>query len=122
MSWIRLIEWDRCPTARGAFVACSGYEFAVFRLDDPPRPVVLDNACPHAGGNLSGGTVEGTVVRCPWHDWPFDLDTGLCIHSDKASAVRYPAEVRDGVVWVEIPPLPDSQAAVKSLRHCRPGE
>ena len=32
--------------------------------------------CPHAGGPLDEGEVEGTVVVCPWHGAEFDINTG----------------------------------------------
>lgn len=32
--------------------------------------------CPHMGGDLSKGTLEGTVVRCPLHGSRFDLVDG----------------------------------------------
>ncbi len=74
----------------------------MFLLDDPPRAVVIDNACPHANGNLSAGPVDGGVVTCPWHEWRFDLEQGVCTHSPLARLVRYRSEIRDGVVWAEL--------------------
>ncbi len=35
-----------------------------------------DNKCPHLGGNLSLGKLEGTVVTCPRHGSKFDLSDG----------------------------------------------
>lgn len=32
--------------------------------------------CPHAGGPLDEGEIEGTVVVCPWHGAEFDMTTG----------------------------------------------
>jgi len=102
MSWIELIPLARCRGSGGTFVAAGGRELAVFLLDDPERIVVIDNSCPHAGGNLSGGQVAGNVVQCPWHQWKFDLDRGVCTHSDLARLRRYRCEVRSGVVWVDV--------------------
>ena len=38
-----------------------------------------DNRCPHLGGDLSHGTLEGKVVTCPDHNSQFDLATGAII-------------------------------------------
>lgn len=103
MAQVKLISLERCPIGRGVFVEHEEREFAVFRLTDPDRVVVIDNACPHASGNLAGGEVTGCVVTCPWHHWQFDLNTGQCTHSPLARVQRYPAEVRDGHVWVDLP-------------------
>ena len=97
---IPLIALDRCRVNGGTFVECAGRELAVFVFSDPERAVVLDNTCPHAGGNLSGGELCDGAVWCPSHRWAFSLDTGVCTHSDRAVVRRYPAEIRDEAVWV----------------------
>ncbi len=102
MAYIELISLDQCNKGTGTFVEHEGRELAVFLLADPDRVVVTDNACPHASGNLSGGEIEGNVVSCPWHQWKFDLDRGVCTHSDKARIDRFSTEIRDGVVWVDL--------------------
>ena len=76
-----------------------GKELGVF-LPGPERVFVIDNACPHAGGNLSAGELAQGVVTCPWHQWQFDLATGACTDSAVARVQKYPARIRDG--WVEI--------------------
>lgn len=101
MPWIELIPLARCRPEGGTFVAWRDRELAVFPLSNPPHVAVTDNACPHAGGNLSGGSVQAGVVQCPWHQWEFDLGSGVCTHSPKAAVRTYPAELRDGVVWFD---------------------
>jgi nitrite reductase (NADH) small subunit/3-phenylpropionate/trans-cinnamate dioxygenase ferredoxin subunit len=109
MAFVKLISVDRCPPGRGIFIPFRGLELAVFHLTDPTRFVVIDNACPHAGANLSGGSVEGATVECPWHKWRFDLDRAVCIESDRARLTRYPTEVRNGDLYFdpEAVPWPD---------------
>jgi 3-phenylpropionate/trans-cinnamate dioxygenase ferredoxin subunit len=34
------------------------------------------NACPHMKGDLSAGTLEGTVITCPRHGSQFDVTDG----------------------------------------------
>ncbi|MDA7980365.1 MAG: Rieske (2Fe-2S) protein [Pirellulales bacterium] len=36
----------------------------------------IDDFCPHMGASLAEGTVEGTVVTCPWHAWRYDICNG----------------------------------------------
>lgn len=103
MPYVELIPLVRCRQEGGTFVACNGHELAVFRFSDPEHVIVIDNACPHAGGNLSGGEVTGNIVTCPWHHWQFDLDSGICPHSPLARVRRYEAEIREGTVWVKLP-------------------
>jgi len=103
MAEVRLIKLSDCRSGVGTFVPHGDLEFAVFLLEDPERVIVIDNACPHAGGNLAGGSVENEIVTCPWHQWEFDLNTGVCTHSQAARVNRYPARIEDGLVIVELP-------------------
>jgi len=102
MALLELIPLEKCRVNGGTFVSAGGNEFAVFRLTDPDRVIVVDNACPHASGNLSGGAVEGGVVTCPWHQWRFDLDRGVCVHSEHARLNKYASVVKDGMVCVDL--------------------
>ncbi len=102
MTLEKLIDLSRCHAEGGTFVEFQGRELAVFRFSSPQRVIVIDNTCPHAAGNLSGGEVDGSIVTCPSHNWQFDLETGICTHADKARVKRYPAEIRDGAVWVDV--------------------
>ena len=36
----------------------------------------LDGVCPHQGGPLGKGRLEGCTVKCPWHGWQFDVING----------------------------------------------
>lgn len=102
MAFVPLIEAKRCRQGGGTFVEHGDRELAVFLLDEPPGVFVIDNACPHASGNLSGGGVSGGIVTCPWHEWQFDLSTGVCTHSPLATVRRYPAQLREGMIWVDL--------------------
>jgi nitrite reductase (NADH) small subunit len=39
---------------------------------------VMDGVCPHEGGPLGEGTVEGGRVVCPWHSYAYDARSGDC--------------------------------------------
>ncbi|MBZ2164877.1 Rieske (2Fe-2S) protein [Methanobacterium spitsbergense] len=55
----------------------NGQEILVARVGD--NYYGADNRCPHMGGNLSGGKLEGTIVTCPRHHSQFDLTDGHVI-------------------------------------------
>jgi 3-phenylpropionate/trans-cinnamate dioxygenase ferredoxin subunit len=40
---------------------------------------VADARCPHMGGHLADGTLEGTIVTCPRHHSRFDLRDGSVV-------------------------------------------
>lgn len=102
-NWVRLIPADECVVGRGRFVEAAGHELAVFRLDSPPRFVVIRNSCPHAGGNMAAGEVSGACVTCPWHHWEFNLDSGACTLSESARLTRFESRIVDGHVEALLP-------------------
>ena len=68
----------------------------VVRIKD--KFFAINSICPHMGGPLSCGKVEGEMVYCPWHEWGFDVTTGK---SPNGHAIeRYRVVVEDGEVKV----------------------
>jgi 3-phenylpropionate/trans-cinnamate dioxygenase ferredoxin subunit len=78
---------------------------------------VADNRCPHMGGRLSQGKLEGTVVTCPLHGSQFDLKDGKVVRwlkgggfmSRVGKALKspkpltvYKAQVKDGQIMIEL--------------------
>ncbi|HEX2387131.1 MAG TPA: Rieske 2Fe-2S domain-containing protein, partial [Candidatus Binatia bacterium] len=55
----------------------------------------LENACPHAGGQLSAGRIEGEDAVCPLHGYKFNLKTGACTTDPKLKAKTFKL-VREG--------------------------
>jgi nitrite reductase/ring-hydroxylating ferredoxin subunit len=43
------------------------------------RVCAMEDACNHAGGPLSEGSIEAGVVQCPWHGSRFRLDDGAVV-------------------------------------------
>lgn len=80
-------------------VDLDGREVAVFVVDGAVH--AFENACPHEGNPLVEGEVIGSVLACAFHGWRFDLETGACLAGEHA-AKRYPAEIRDEVIWIAI--------------------
>jgi 3-phenylpropionate/trans-cinnamate dioxygenase ferredoxin subunit len=47
-----------------------------------------DNRCPHMGGNLSQGKLEGTVITCPRNYSQFDITDGHVIRWTDWSGIK----------------------------------
>jgi len=79
------------PPGESAVVAFDGEQVAVFNIDGVFY--ACSDACPHAGGPLHQGFVEGTDVVCPWHGWRFDMNTD--VPHPKDGVYRYRVTVVD---------------------------
>ena len=57
---------------------CMGHQLVLFRTQSG-RACAVDAYCPHMGAHFGhGGTVEGEVIRCPFHGFCFD-QRGACV-------------------------------------------
>jgi nitrite reductase/ring-hydroxylating ferredoxin subunit len=79
-----------------------GALISVVTGDKPARRICLANVggrlfafedvCPHRGGRLSDGTLVGNVVRCPIHEWGFNVKSGACLGPGRRRLTRYLVE------------------------------
>ncbi len=80
----------------------------------------LSDRCPHKGGSLSKGRItglvearepgayehsrQGEIVRCPWHQWEFDIKTGRSwCDPRRLRLMTYDVAVESGARLVEGP-------------------
>ena len=71
-----------------------GQDLVLFR-GRSGEPKVLSAYCPHIGAHLGhGGRVIGESIRCPFHGWQFDGDTGSCVQIPYCERIPQKARVR----------------------------
>jgi nitrite reductase/ring-hydroxylating ferredoxin subunit len=63
----------------------------------------LSGVCPHHGGPIGQGALEGSLVACPWHAWQFDSATGACAFNDELRIPTYAVLIEHGQILVDIP-------------------
>lgn len=81
-----------------------GAEVAIFGAGGGWRAV--GNRCPHTGGPLALGRVEGETVACPWHGAMFDLKCGRAISGPTAEPIAvYKAEAVGGRLMLDADPI-----------------
>jgi toluene monooxygenase system ferredoxin subunit len=58
--------------------------------------------CLHQGVRLSAGRLSGCVLTCVAHEWQYDARTGVGINPEGVALRRYPLEIRDGKIWIDL--------------------
>jgi nitrite reductase/ring-hydroxylating ferredoxin subunit len=113
---------DLLPGQR-RLVEIGGRRIIVFNIKG--ELFALSDTCPHRGASLSGGVLTGLVVsngpgdytytrageiiRCPWHQWEFDVRTGRS-HCDpkRLRLMQFPACVEPGAALASQPLAADT--------------
>ena len=62
----------------------------------------IDNRCPHMGCGFSGGTLEGSVIVCPCHDWHFNLKTGEYQEEPSIKLTSYEWKIIAGKIYIKL--------------------
>jgi nitrite reductase/ring-hydroxylating ferredoxin subunit len=91
MGWTSLFELEELEEGRGRYAEVDGFRLAVFLHEG--QVYVMDNYCPHAGGNLAAGWVEDGCAVCPWHAWMFRLESGQLRDSPGVVVKTYPVRL-----------------------------
>jgi 3-phenylpropionate/trans-cinnamate dioxygenase ferredoxin subunit len=106
------------PPGSRRLVHVAGRDIVVFNLDG--ELFALSDKCPHRGGSLSKGKLTGLVessapgtyrysrpgeiIRCPWHNWEFDVRTGRSWCDPKRlRLMNYAVSVEAGATLVQGP-------------------
>ena len=94
-----------------------GRDIVLYRTD-AGEPRLVDAYCPHLGAHLGvGGAVEGSCLRCPFHGWSFDGESGACTEIPYSKTERIPAKAR-----VRSYPTIERGGAIWAWHHLEEGE
>src|SRR5437867_3364610 len=98
---IKVAETQDLPPGTATAFEVEGQSIAVFNVDG--TFYAIDDTCPHSGGPLSQGQVEGAKVTCPWHAADFDLRTGAVLCGPAFEGVKsYKVLVEGNEIKLEI--------------------
>ena len=99
--FVRVANLSDVPVAACKEVEFDGRVVALFNVNGQIH--ALDGICPHAGGPLGEGQLDGTVVTCPWHGWQFDVSNGQNVRSAKLKQCVYQVKVENGEILLAQP-------------------
>lgn len=97
---VSLISVDAVAPGQSAEVVAAGLVFAVYNVDGQFH--VIDGICPHAGGPLGKGNLQGNTVTCPWHGWQFDVTTGKHCLNETLCQPSYEVTIADQMVCITL--------------------
>ena len=97
---LQVASTTEIPSGEGRVFEVKGKSVAIFNVDG--RFYAIDNECPHRGGPLGEGVLDGAVVRCPWHAWRWDVSTGANVNNPAVKIACLPVTVEHGTIFVEV--------------------
>lgn len=98
--FIELARVDQIPPGSGAPFTAADNDIALFNVDG--SICAIADTCPHAGGSLGLGKLNGTTVTCPVHGMKFDVTTGCFAGTSDIGVASYPVTVVDGKILVSV--------------------
>ncbi|MGH7353851.1 MAG: Rieske (2Fe-2S) protein [Candidatus Rokuibacteriota bacterium] len=93
--FVKVAELSDLPPGTGK-VVIGPFDKPVALFNVGGEIFAINHVCPHRGGPLGDGRLDGTVVTCPWHRWTFDVRTGRPDHPGGHTVATYQVKV-DGV-------------------------
>jgi nitrite reductase/ring-hydroxylating ferredoxin subunit len=112
----RVCALEDLPPGTMTLVDAGRFGVGVYNIDGSLYAIA--NYCAHEGAPLCTGFVggtnefapdapdrlqrtrEGRILRCPWHNWEFDITTGCSVADPRRRVRTYDVDVTDGEVFL----------------------
>lgn len=99
--FVKVATTGELASTQAKKVEVDGKVIALFNLEE--GYYAIDDTCPHRGGPLSGGPLEGEVVTCPWHGSKFNVKSGDVLTPPARTGVSsYRVRVSGSDIEVEV--------------------
>ncbi len=97
--FVKLATLEELPAGAAKEVEFEGRVYALYNIDGTIS--AIDGICPHQGGPLAEGVIEGTTVTCPWHGWQFDVRSGQdTLWAPRSSSLSTRSRSRIRTCWL----------------------
>lgn len=101
MPFVKVAETREVPPNSVIEVLIAGEPVAICNIEGNIH--ALSGTCPHQGGPLGQGAVNGTHLTCPWHAWDFDCRTGRNDFDPETRVAVYPVRIDAGAISIDVP-------------------
>jgi nitrite reductase/ring-hydroxylating ferredoxin subunit len=100
VDFVEVVPLDQLPPGKGSIFTVGDKSVAVFNVAG--TIYAMDDTCPHAGGSLGMGRLDGSIVTCPKHGMKFDVTNGCFAGTPDSGVESYPVKVMDGTIMVAL--------------------
>ena len=101
LKWIKVTEKDSLPQGQVTTVMAGNIALCLIHTAEHGY-TALDNRCPHQGGPLGEGQLDGPWLICPWHGYEYDPKSGDPPEGYGDCATPFPLEIRKDGIYVQI--------------------
>lgn len=99
-SWITVMPADKLAEGSVSKVRLGSQSLLLIRSSG--AIYALLDQCPHLGCPMHRGELSGFILKCPCHDWLFDIRNGEFITAPEIKIPIYSVKVEDGTILVSM--------------------
>jgi nitrite reductase (NADH) small subunit len=96
--YVKVAKVTEIPDGASKLVELDDKQIGIFNIGG--KYYAINNVCPHRGGPLHEGNLEGTIITCPWHGWQFDVCSGASPVNPALQQSCYPVKVEGGTISI----------------------
>jgi 3-phenylpropionate/trans-cinnamate dioxygenase ferredoxin subunit len=108
MEYVKVAQISELGVGSKKKISVEGKEILLTNIQNSYYAV--DNTCPHMGGSLYDGNLEGSYISCPKHGSVFDVKTGKVVESGKLLFIKvkvhdirsYPVKIEGSDIMIGI--------------------
>ncbi len=78
------------------------YGIPVLLVRNSGNIYAVSNKCAHMGCTLSRGSLWGLAVKCPCHEWMFDVRTGESVTAPQIKIPAYEVKAEGNKIYLNI--------------------
>ena len=98
--FVKVASLQELPPGSAKAVEIGGTAIALYNLDG--AVFATSNTCPHRGGPLGEGDLEGGVITCPWHGFQYDVKSGKCLTNPALGVSCHGVRLEGDSILVEV--------------------
>jgi 3-phenylpropionate/trans-cinnamate dioxygenase ferredoxin subunit len=98
--WVFTIEDSKLPDNSKIAVYPKGLQVLLIKRSG--QIYAISDKCAHMACSLASGVLEDHTLKCPCHDWKYDIRNGEFLDAKEIKIPVYDVKVSDGNIFVKV--------------------